>query len=64
MRKYEEKEVQVERSNKERRDASAYELLDAAGLIGCVKGATKDLSTKKRYFAGFGESKSRGTRPK
>jgi len=36
---------------------SAYELLDAARLIGCVKGAPKDLSTNKKYFAGFGESK-------
>jgi hypothetical protein len=31
--------------------------MDAAGLIGCVKGAPKDLSTNKQYFAGFGKSK-------
>jgi hypothetical protein len=41
---------------------STYELLDAVGLIGCVKGAPKDLSTNKKYFAGFGESKPRRSR--
>jgi hypothetical protein len=41
---------------------SAYELMDAAGLIGCIKGAPKDLSTNKRYFAGFGKSKPRRSR--
>lgn len=30
---------------------SAYELMDAAGLIGCIKGLPKDLSTNKRYFS-------------
>jgi hypothetical protein len=38
---------------------SAYELMDAAGLIGCIKGAPKDLSTNEQYFAGFGRSKAR-----
>jgi hypothetical protein len=36
---------------------SAYELMAEAGLIGCVKGAPKDLSTNKRYFKGFGKDK-------
>jgi hypothetical protein len=36
---------------------SAYELAVAAGLVGCIKGAPKDLSTNKQYFAGFGKSK-------
>ena len=37
--------------------ASAYELADAAGLIGCVHRAPKDLSTNRRHFDGFGKSK-------
>jgi hypothetical protein len=36
---------------------SAYDVFKAAGLIGCAKGAPKDLSTNKKYFKGFGESK-------
>lgn len=36
---------------------SAHEMAQEAGLIGCVRGAPKDLSTNARYFAGFGESK-------
>jgi hypothetical protein len=36
---------------------SAYELADAAGLIGCVKHAPKDLSTNRRHFEGFGSGK-------
>ena len=38
---------------------SAYELAEAAGLIGCVRRAAKDLSTNRRYFEGFGKSKSK-----
>jgi len=38
---------------------SAYDLMAAAGLIGCIKGAPKDLSTNKQYFAGFGRSRAR-----
>jgi hypothetical protein len=33
---------------------SAYELAEAAGLIGCVGRAPKDLSTNRRHFEGFG----------
>jgi predicted DNA-binding protein len=36
---------------------SAYELADAAGLIGCVGRAPKDLSTNRRHFEGFGRRK-------
>lgn len=36
---------------------SAYELAEAAGLIGCVRHAPKDLSTNSRHFEGFGKSK-------
>ena len=36
---------------------SAYDLAERAGLIGCAKGAPKDLSTNPRYFKGFGRSK-------
>ena len=37
--------------------ASAYELAEAAGLIGCVRRAPKDLSTNRRHFEGFGKSR-------
>jgi Ribbon-helix-helix protein, copG family len=36
---------------------SAYELAKAAGLIGCVKDAPKDLSTNRRHLEGFGSGK-------
>ena len=38
-------------------EQTTYDLLQTAGLIGCVRGAPKDLSTNKKYFKGFGESK-------
>ncbi len=38
-------------------EQTTYDLLREAGLIGCVRGAPRDLSTNKRYFKGFGESK-------
>jgi metal-responsive CopG/Arc/MetJ family transcriptional regulator len=42
---------------KKRKGASAYDVFKAAGLIGCAKGLPRDLSTNKKYFKGFGESK-------
>jgi len=36
---------------------SAYELAEAAGLIGCVRRAPRDLSTNPRHFEGFGKTK-------
>ena len=36
---------------------SAYELAEAAGLIGSVRRAPKDLSTNRRHLEGFGKSK-------
>jgi hypothetical protein len=36
---------------------SAYELAQAAGLIGSVRRAPEDLSTNRRHFEGFGKSK-------
>jgi len=33
-----------------------YELLDKAGLIGCIKDAPPDLSTNPKYMEGFGKS--------
>ena len=42
---------------KKLKGVSAYDVFKAAGLIGCAKGAPKDLSTNKKYFKGFGESK-------
>lgn len=41
--------------NKQKR--SAYDLFLEAGLIGCARGAPKDLGTNKRYFKGFGKGK-------
>lgn len=35
---------------------TAYEIAVKAGLIGTVKGASKDLSTNPRHFEGFGDS--------
>lgn len=36
---------------------SAFELAEAAGVIGCAKGTPKDLSTNRRHFEGFGKNK-------
>jgi hypothetical protein len=41
----------------EDRTGSAFEAAEAAGLIGCVRRAPKDLSTNRRHFEGFGKSK-------
>jgi predicted DNA-binding protein len=38
-------------------EQTAYDLARKAGLIGCIRGAPKDLSTNKRYFKDFGKSK-------
>jgi metal-responsive CopG/Arc/MetJ family transcriptional regulator len=38
-------------------DRSAYELAEAAGLIGCARGLPKDLSTNPRHLEGFGKGK-------
>ena len=35
---------------------SAHEHAQKAGLIGPVRGASRDLSTNKKYFDGFGKS--------
>ncbi len=40
-----------------RKEQTTYDLLREAGLIGCVRGGPRDLSTNKRYFKGFGKSK-------
>jgi hypothetical protein len=36
---------------------SAYELAEAAGLIGCARRGPKDLSTSPRHFEGFGKDR-------
>ena len=36
---------------------SAYELAEAAGLIGCIGRAPRDLSVNRRHLEGFGKSK-------
>jgi predicted DNA-binding protein len=37
--------------------SSAYDLAKEAGLIGCVRGGPSDLSTNRKHFEGFGESR-------
>ena len=36
---------------------SAYDLAREAGLIGCVRGAPRDLSTNPKHFKGFGKGR-------
>ena len=36
---------------------SAYDLAREAGLIGCVRRGPSDLSTNRKHFEGFGESR-------
>ncbi len=36
---------------------SAYDLARETGLIGCVRGGPSDLSTNRKHFQGFGESR-------
>jgi predicted DNA-binding protein len=36
---------------------SVYDLAEKAGLIGCARGAPKDLSVNRRYFEDFGKKK-------
>ena len=43
--------------SEKRTEETTFDLLREAGLIGCVNGAPRDLSTNKKYFKGFGESK-------
>jgi predicted DNA-binding protein len=38
-------------------EQTTFDILREAGLIGCVDGAPRDLSTNKKYFNGFGERK-------
>jgi predicted DNA-binding protein len=37
--------------------SSAYDQAREAGLIGCVRGGPSDLSTNRKHFEGFGESR-------
>jgi len=43
--------------SKKHSEQTTFDLLREAGLIGCVNGAPRDLSTNKKYFKGFGERK-------
>ncbi|HET7106038.1 MAG TPA: ribbon-helix-helix domain-containing protein [Candidatus Acidoferrum sp.] len=51
------REALEEYLSSKRTGESTFDLLREAGLIGCVGGAPRDLSTNKKYFKGFGESK-------
>jgi metal-responsive CopG/Arc/MetJ family transcriptional regulator len=42
---------------KTKKESSAYELADAAGIIGAARKLPKDLSTNPRHFKGFGREK-------
>ena len=43
--------------SEKRTEQTTLDLLREAGLIGCVNGAPRDLSTNKKYFKGFGARK-------
>ena len=38
-------------------EQTTFDLLRESGMIGCVSGTPRDLSTNKKYFKGFGERK-------
>jgi predicted DNA-binding protein len=40
----------------EEEEITAYEHARKAGLIGAVRGGSRDLSTNAKHFAGFGDS--------
>jgi predicted DNA-binding antitoxin AbrB/MazE fold protein len=42
----------------EETEQTLYEMLDEAGLIGCIEDAPSDLSTNPKYMEGFGKSGS------
>ena len=37
-------------------EVTAYEHAQKAGLIGAIRGASRDLSTNPKHFNGFGDS--------
>jgi predicted DNA-binding antitoxin AbrB/MazE fold protein len=37
-------------------EPSLFDVLDAAGLVGCITDAPADLSTNRKYLEGFGKS--------
>lgn len=39
-------------------EPTLYDLLDKAGLIGCIKDAPPDLSSNPKYMEGFGKGGS------
>lgn len=41
-------------SDVEQTEQTLFQLLDEAGLIGCIKDAPADLSTNPKYMEGFG----------
>jgi metal-responsive CopG/Arc/MetJ family transcriptional regulator len=43
--------------NRTKEKRSAYELAEAAGVIGVARNAPVDLSTNPRHFRGFGRRK-------
>jgi len=48
-------------SKKRRKKPTVYDVFLKAGLIGAIRGLPADLSTNKKYFEGFGESRNAGT---
>jgi len=46
-----------DRRQKPRKKRTVYDAFLEAGLIGAIKGLPPDLSTNKKYFEGFGESR-------
>jgi predicted DNA-binding antitoxin AbrB/MazE fold protein len=41
-------------------EPSLFDVLDAAGLVGCITDAPPDLSTNRKYLEGFGTSGEHG----
>jgi metal-responsive CopG/Arc/MetJ family transcriptional regulator len=44
---------------KTKKESSAYDLAEAAGIIGAARNSPKDLSTNPRHMKGFGTGKDK-----
>jgi predicted DNA-binding protein len=51
------REALEEYLSKDNNQETAYDRAQNAGLIGCIRGGRKDVSTNKSLFKGFGKTK-------
>jgi predicted DNA-binding protein len=51
------REALEEYLSKDNNQETAYDRAQKAGLIGCIRGGRKDVSTNKSLFKGFGKTK-------